>query len=181
MAASRKGQKWGQRRREEPEMVGLWLAAEVNGDGTVVAFGIGAEDWCRREREAAEIGGTGKGQETMVRRNGGWWQHLSICFSKADQMASEANAATVVDGASPNDDSGERLWGQERDREIQTWSDEAKASNGEAHLLPELRSSRGGCRPTAVRASQGGRGVKKVGHPVIGRGDRQRKEMEMRK
>lgn len=32
-------------------MVGLWLAAEVNGDGTVVAFGIGAEDWCRRERE----------------------------------------------------------------------------------------------------------------------------------
>lgn len=42
-------------------MVGLWLAAEVNGDGTVVAFGIGADDWCRREREAAEIGGTGKG------------------------------------------------------------------------------------------------------------------------
>jgi hypothetical protein len=68
-------------------------------------------------------------------------------------MASEANAATMVDGASPNDDSGERLWGQERDREIQTWSDEAKASNGEAHLLLELRSSRGGCRPTAVRAS----------------------------
>ncbi|EAY73568.1 hypothetical protein OsI_01453 [Oryza sativa Indica Group] len=89
----------------------------------------------------------------MARRNGGWWQHLSICFSKADQMASEANAATMVDGASPNDDSGERLWGQERDREIQTWSDEAKASNGEAHLLLELRSSRGGCRPTAVRAS----------------------------
>ncbi|BAD81334.1 hypothetical protein [Oryza sativa Japonica Group] len=91
----------------------------------------------------------------MARRNGGWWQHLSICFSKADRMASEANAATVVDGASPNDDSGERLWGQERDREIQTWSDEAKASNGEAHLLPELRSSRGGCRPTAVHACAG--------------------------
>uniref|UniRef100_A0A0D9Y700 Uncharacterized protein n=1 Tax=Oryza glumipatula TaxID=40148 RepID=A0A0D9Y700_9ORYZ len=84
----------------------------------------------------------------MARRNGGWWQHLSICFSKADRMASEANAATVLDGASPNDDSGERLWGQERDREIQTWSDEAKASDGEAHLLPELRSSGGGCRPT---------------------------------